>query len=328
MLGPAIQMDAISAFIFANTTGAGYLVNDVYPFSPKGYLKILREAFKYNLVTGIYEHGRLAYSPYDFLKNIPNLFTGEKYILLVEGNDESEFSRFLKESYRNLLIENIDPSNYVVFRIETWKKGNGMESFLEYLACEYFKKEGFIVENQIPLTHSSGSPDFGGFHLSSDTFGFHVIELCMLKITKNVRILDLLCNCCIDYMIVGEAKTATTIMKHQIKKYMDTNLFTIGFEMHPSKTKPSDTSLGMINIANDYSINCILPNTIYTPDPNKYRDYIQWYQDNLKLFMLANFSNEELDIFLNTKSPNGYRLINTVRNTPMIEVIDAVKGVI
>lgn len=331
-IGTVIEMDAINAFIFANITGAGYLNNCVYPFSPKGFLKILREAFKYNLVTGIYDRGDLHYSPNNFLKTMPKLFVGNKYILLVEGKDERDFSQHLKESYNTLISNNIDPSDYIIFRIETWKKGNGMESFLEYLTCEYFKNKGFIVENQIPLTHSSGSPDFGGFHISNTSVGFHIIELSMLKITKNVGILDLLRGNSIDYTIVGEAKTATTSMKHQIKKYMDTGLFAMGFEIHPSKAMPSVTSLGMINIAEDYSINCMIPNHTYNTVPYNYHNYMQWYQNNLKLFMLANFSAPELDNFLNTRCPNGYssqeKLISTVQNTPLIEMIDVVKGVI
>ena len=34
---------------------------------------------------------------------------------------------------------------------------------MEYLTCETFKKYGYVVENQIPLAHSIGSPDFGGY---------------------------------------------------------------------------------------------------------------------------------------------------------------------
>ena len=50
ILGNAIKMDAYSAFLFANVTGAGYLDNPIYPFSPKGGMKILREAFQYKIV--------------------------------------------------------------------------------------------------------------------------------------------------------------------------------------------------------------------------------------------------------------------------------------
>lgn len=34
VLGKAIKMDAISAFNFSNVTGAGYLNNPIYPFTP------------------------------------------------------------------------------------------------------------------------------------------------------------------------------------------------------------------------------------------------------------------------------------------------------
>jgi len=58
-VGSALKFNALEAFIFANITGCGYLDNPAYPFSPKGTLKIFREAFKYNIVTGIFDKGSL-----------------------------------------------------------------------------------------------------------------------------------------------------------------------------------------------------------------------------------------------------------------------------
>ena len=40
-------------------------------------------------------------------------------------------------------------TNILILRVETYKKGNGLESFLEYLACRYFNEMGYITENQI-----------------------------------------------------------------------------------------------------------------------------------------------------------------------------------
>ena len=35
-------------------------------------------------------------------------------------------------------------------RVETYKNGNGLESFMEYLTCKYYNSHGYITENQIP----------------------------------------------------------------------------------------------------------------------------------------------------------------------------------
>ena len=83
IIGKAIKMDAISAFHFANITGAGYLDDPTYPFSPKGVLKILRSAFQYNIVTGIFDRHNLYYSPTELMDMKPYLFSGDKYLVLV-----------------------------------------------------------------------------------------------------------------------------------------------------------------------------------------------------------------------------------------------------
>ena len=81
-VGEAVSMPPIQAFLFANITGAGYLDEDCFPFTPKGMLKILREAFNYNFVTGIFDRHNLYWSPGELIKTKPYLFEGNKYIIL------------------------------------------------------------------------------------------------------------------------------------------------------------------------------------------------------------------------------------------------------
>ena len=81
-----------------------------------------------------------------------------------------------------------------------------MEPFMEYIATECFKMGGYIVENQIPLAHSVGSPDFAGYKLKNQQSGFHIEELFLLCITKDFRLLN---QFMIEHAIVGESKTST-----------------------------------------------------------------------------------------------------------------------
>lgn len=332
IIGKAIKMDAISAFHFANITGAGYLDDPTYPFSPKGVLKILRSAFQYNIVTGIFDRHNLYYSPTELMDMKPYLFSGDKYLVLVECNNESEFREYMEKVYVTLNDNDIESTDYLFFRIEAWKKGNGMECFLEYLACENFRKKGYIVENQIPLVHEVGSPDFGGFHLARATKGFHIVELAMLKITQEVSILDELD---IDHVIVGEAKTATTIMASQLEKYLKTTAFLKGYEMHPEKPAPTKNCFGMLNVAADYSVKCKEPITQYTEEGDiifDFDEYMEWYQNNLKFYIIANFSNAELKHFVESKKPRGKynqaKIVEVVLETPMNEIIRCVKEVL
>lgn len=250
-LGTAIKMPSRTVFIFSVVTGAGYFDNPVYPFTPKGLMKLFYNAFDYKFVTGIFENTNLKNTPYILSKAKPFLFdTDFKFIVPIEFNSEIELQQILETQFEQL--EN--PTDYLILRIEKSKNGNGMESFMEYLASEYFKKQGFIVENQIPLAHSIGSPDFGGYAIHSILEnvkgflpnGFHIIELAMLRNFKkpeNAHTKNATHN-----LIVGEAKTSTKQMTKQLEKYLDTNLFEMGLEIHPQKQTADKNYFGLFTL--------------------------------------------------------------------------------
>ncbi len=327
VIGKAIKMQPIEAFLFSNVTGAGYLDDPCYPFSPKGTTKILREAFQYNFVTGIFDNHNLYYSPSELKNSKSYLFNGDKYILLCECNSEREFHSEI-EKIHNILIENkLAPTDFIVFRIEGWKNGNGMECFLEYLACEFFKKRGYIVENQIPLMHTIGTPDFGGYKNFSGN-GFHLIELALLKISGNYVITE---NLNIENIIVGEAKTATTIMASQLEKYLKTGLFCKGYEMHPDKPYPTKNCFGMFNINGNFEIMLKESEQIYKEGEGDldFQQYINWFNNYLKLYILSNFKNTELANYINKLEPKGKynqeKIIKVTNNLSIKEIVEAIK---
>lgn len=302
IFGTAIKMNCYDAFIFSNVTGAGYLDNYVMPFSPKGLLKIFYNAFNYNFVTGIFDNGSLKYSPYNLSVIKPYLFQKDKYILFVEFDSEQKLRNILKEMIEKCDAKNIPSTDFIVYRVEKSKKGNGMESFMEYLACEYFKVRGYIVENQVPLAAKVGSPDFAGYSLyelnkyDSVTFfsnlGFHIIELAMIRIFNKENTEDT--NLINNGNIVGEAKTSTRIMAAQLQKYLDTGLFKIGFELHPDKNQASTTSFGLLSLK-DNMIEVTYPEiiTIYKEKYNQ-KEYELWLLDYIKFYLISNLTNDEL----------------------------------
>ena len=109
----------------------------------------------------IFDNLDLRNTPYIIGQAKPEIFNGDKYIVPFELNSDKELTDRLEKIYEK--IQN--PMNYLIQRIEISKKGNGMEPLFEYLASEYFKRKGYIVETQIPLAHSIGSPDFGGYYV-------------------------------------------------------------------------------------------------------------------------------------------------------------------
>lgn len=297
-LGEAVEMPSRDAFLFSATTGARYFENPVYPFTPKGLLKLFYNAFDYNFVTGIFENHSLKNTPYALSKAKPYLFDDKpKYVVPIEFDSDAKLYNLLEKIFNRLKM----PEQYLIMRIETNKLGNGMEPFMEYLAAEYFKSKGYIVENQIPLAHSLGSPDFGGYALE-DTFkvlnslkvlsnGFHILELSMLRLYLNNRILE---NTNHNKLIVGEAKTGTKIMTKQLEKYLKTGLFDYGIEIHPNKQGPDKGSFGLFTIDDHCKLRFIKPQATYESNSIYSKsDYLNWLNNYMKFYVLANLTNDE-----------------------------------
>jgi hypothetical protein len=330
-------MPAREAFIFCNVTGAGYLDNFVFPFSPKGLMKLFYNAFDFKFVSGVFEKTSLRYTPLLLSKAKPFLFDSQyKYIIPIEFNSEIELQSILERAFDK--IEK--PTDYIIMRIETSKKGNGLESFMEYLAGEYFKKQGFIVENQVPLAHAIGSPDFGGYDLSNIQtatqkylpYGFHIIELAMLRLNNKVTKYKISNNYPYN-LIVGEAKTSTKIMDSQLRKYLDTGLFDWGFEIHPNKAEATRNDRGMFTLDENYKIRFI-------PATNKYEyskgttqlsknEYILWLENYMKFYLIANFTNDELNDFYKSKTNESidsqYNLVEFIKSISAKEIVSHIE---
>ena len=60
-----------------------------------------------------------------------------------------------------------------------------------------------------------------------------------------------------------------------------------------------------------------------------YDEYLSWYENNLKFYILANLTNEELKQFIEEKSPcgkyNQKKIVAVVLLTPINEIIKFVK---
>jgi hypothetical protein len=296
----AIKIPTREAYIFSSVTGATYLDNAIYPFSPKALQKLFYNAFLYNFVTGIFDNTSLKNTPYLLSKAKPYLVSMDyKLIVPIEFDDE----QFLQDKQQKYLaLEN--HNDHIVLRIETSKNGNGMEPFLEYLAGEYFKRCGFIVENQVPLAHSLGSPDFAGYglstamkNLSSLGFGngFHIIELALFRTLPPLKPEE---NKSASELIVGEAKATNTNMTRQLMKYLNTGLFNYGIEIQPSKEKPNQTSFGLFSLDNNYKFKFLPPMSTKKYEEKYSRDeYTNWLNNYLKFYLIANLSNDEFNKF-------------------------------
>ena len=335
-LGNAVKMPARDAFIYSSVTGAGYLENPIYPFTPKGLMKLFYNAFNYKFVSGIFDNGVLKNTPYILSRAKKYLFESDKYIVPMEFESEEKLNEMLKAKFDSLKSR----ENYIIQRIETSKQGNGMEPFMEYLAGEYFRHLGFIVENQIPLAHAIGSPDFAGYGLSeiitkisdygySPSDGFHMIELALIRNFKKETMTDH--NHVTHDLIVGEAKTGAVVMTKQLEKYLNTGLFDQGFEICPTKTKPSKDYFGLITLDTDYKIKITLPEAKYIPkNPLSREEYTIWLGNYIKFYLIADLTNDELKQFhLEVKNEEINResdLVNFVLGLETETILEKIKS--
>jgi hypothetical protein len=292
ILGKGVKINPFKAFIYSSITGAGYLDNPIYPFSLKGLLKVFYNAMDYKFVTGLFDNTTLKNTPYILSKAKPFLFDTEKIIIPVDFCSELELQNKL-----DIFIKTIKEKStkYLIQRIEKSKKGNGMEPFMEYLTCETLKENGFIVENQIPLTYSSGSPDFGGYRLKNISGilpnQIHLLELSMIRLGWENQINNFNDN----WVIVGEAKTSCNRIKKQLTKYLNTGFFNEAFVINPNIQAPSTDYNTLLTIDDNYKIQIIesKKTTSYCKPINQ-KKYIQWLNNYLKYYLLANLTNDEL----------------------------------
>ena len=179
-IGPGFELPAYDAFVFSLITGAGYLENKIFPYTPKGHFKIFHSALSSKMVTGLFENYSLRTTPYYLNKSRPFLFKGNKTVIPVEFNNEKELQLKLDK-----ICENSN-TDILILRVETYKKGNGLESFLEYMHLSILIERLYNRESNTSFS-TVGSPDFGGFNISNEFLfdkGLDVVELFAKNISK------------------------------------------------------------------------------------------------------------------------------------------------
>lgn len=298
-LGRGLSVDPREAFLFCSIAGGSYFENQIFPFTPKGLLKVFYNANDFNLVTGIFDNASLKNTPYYIAEQRTYINNGLKVIVPIDIDSEASLRFKIREAYGS---EGFDP-DLILFRVDLSKKGFGLEAFMEYLSCKYFTNLGYVTENQIPLSHKLGSPDFGSYALKNIqdvvfesgllSRGFNVLELAMLRIfpisspIKNTESKS--------ELFVGEAKTSTIYMDTQLRKYLTSGFFNFGIEIHPTKEKPSNPSFGLLRLEN-FSLVYECPKQQITSKNLNQESYKQWLEAYFNSYLLANYTNDELNV--------------------------------
>jgi len=301
-------------------------------------MKLFYNAFNYNLVTGIFDNTNLKYTPYNLYLSRKYLFEGNKIIVPIEFEKEIELQEYLESFLRDKYS---DGTKFIIQRIELSKFGNGMEPFLEYLCSEYFKNSGYIVETQIPLSYSEGTPDFGGYilHKFKDFVkgaglplnNIHMIELAMIRIKMESGTYKSTNYNLEDYFIVGEAKAYNTEMKKQLKRYLKTGIFNEGYQIHPHEVN-TIPNVGSFYIDKDYKINVKQPDREkILVNQKKQLEYSNWLSNYIKYYLISNLTNDELYDFYHQKRNKKISckedIINFVNNLTYEDIFLKIKEV-
>jgi hypothetical protein len=321
-------LDPFEAYIFSTITGAGYVNNESYPFSPRGYMKITNNIINPKLVNGIYDTKFNLTNSSRFLhKKYPFIFDDYKKIVFCEITNFQDYQDFIRTIRDNVKI----PENIIVYPIDVSKKGNGLEPILEFMATIKFNKIGYITEHQTPLTQSLGSPDFLAFQFDfpsllleseSEKKGFHIVESTLFfhrDFNKKLVYSDDFTKS-LPRRVVGEAKVVSTNIEERLNKYTKSNFFDSSVKL-VTELKDQNKNDSYLSLeSGKISLN-LLQN--FSPSLDKYKLYEEWLMNYLKLYLVSNFTSEVFIDFVKEKNLDETNFFN-LKTISMEEIFNII----
>jgi hypothetical protein len=306
-----VSMSPYEAFIYSNITGAGYLDNLVMPFTPKGLMKVFQAEDNLNLVTGLWDKFHPYFTPRKIMQDRNYIMDGDKYLIPIEFKSEIEYNEKIKKYF---YLQDY-PGQFLIQRIEENKKGSGLESFIEYFACQYFKAKGYLVDNQIPLSQAYGSPDWLAISTDKPEFanlskqGFYLFELAMPDFFGKRKILVNSPSYDLGNSIVGEVKVTAANSILQLDKYLSTNFFDTGVLCFTDRFRPSNSKATIAFFNEDWKFELESQKQISTTiDESQYEKYLDFIVLNMKIYLLSSLTDE---VILEVLSLGSFREIKT-----------------
>ena len=291
----SIRFSSYEAFIYATITGSGYLDNLVMPFTPKGLMKIFQAEDNLNLVTGLWDKFHPYYTPRKIAEVRDYIATGDKYLIPIEFKNELEYHEKIKELFHKQDF----PGQFLIQRIEDNKKGKGLESLIEYFACEYFKANGYLVDNQIPLSQACGSPDWIAISTDGAEFGslrkqgFYLFELAMPSLFGERDIAINSARQTLGNSIVGEVKVTAANSTSQLNKYLSTEFFDSGVLCFTDRFVPDDSQAAIAFFNADWKFKFEPDRQLNRfIDEGRYEKYLHFILLNLKIYQLSSLPDE------------------------------------
>ncbi len=359
---PAIEMSARDAFRYSLIQGSPFLI-DEYGATLKEQLKVFYHRSSLNENYYLYCPGLFGVKrDRDTLlldegnasvymkKNFRSMFSKsiKKTIIFYEYDPTKKKSRseIERKVYEKIQKKNKEPKNYLLTIVRTDNKQK--ENFLEYVACEFFNRKGYLTETQVPFKNNSGIPDFAAYKIKEK----------YMKILSKYKLID--GGCCLpeisaaksfisntkyeslepnmEYeMNIGEAKIGTTHdATKQLDKYANAkisrHLFSI--TVNPTKkttskgkpTKNKSCKYGEFYFDDEFNID-YNPITIATTelDKQKIKNDEKFLLNYIKLYALGNLPLEKIKssckIKENPKKSESEQLIEYVKQWDFEELI-------
>jgi len=336
----AIQMSARDAFRFSLIEGTPYLAQE-YGYTCKEQMRVfygrssLNDGFVY-YTPGLFGVKRIGdkihldegNSPYYLNKKFPSMFHGNKTIIFYEETTLESKAEVERDFHKKIKEKKKNPSEYLLSTVS--KSNSRKESFLEFVASQYFNKKGYLTENQVPYANNQGVPDFAAYKTPL------IDKLIDKKFIESACPISEISTACIfsnkgkssnkkiNYgVVIGEAKTNANATK-QLCTHKDLGLASYLFEIFANQKKQTD--FGLLKFNDDYMIN-------YDAGPSQSTDKTllkndeKFFEHYIKFYLLGNLPLEKIkEKFVTSKQEReSEQLIKRVMKISFKNMMDFVE---
>ncbi len=328
IFGNLIELDTRIAYRLCLTTNTYYL-NDKYGLRLFGrFITYNHRNFSLNQGLFLLNPRTQKFSesqPLVLFKQFPFIYRGAKKLIFVDSQITHEI---IQRKFETISSAGLNPEDYIVNLIH--RDGSQWEHYFEFMASEYFIKNGYFTDIQLPWSYH-GRPDFGIYkHPNIDILksmglikcGALILELSALrlfnKIDFNFNNINNSDNGAYDEFVVGEVKTKQT--KTRILEYLKTGLPFRGYEFIPNKEN-REVFCGLIKIDENNIIQ------IQKSPENKYINYekIQedsdWFNCYLKIHLLGNLYSSEIQDLMSQQINES--LLNFTNLNKLVKKVNA-----
>jgi len=336
----AIQMSARDAFRFSLIEGTPYLAQE-YGYTCKEQMRVfygrssLNDGFVY-YTPGLFGVKRIGdtihldegNSPYYLDKKFPSMFHGNKTVIFHEETTLESKAEVERDFHKKIKEKKEDPSEYLLSTVS--KSNSRKENFLEFVASQYFNKQGYLTESQVPYANNQGVPDFAAYKTPLTDL------LIDKKFIESACPLSEISTACIfsnkgksfkekiNYeVVIGEAKTNADATK-QLCTHKELGLASCLFEIFARQKKKND--FGLLKFDDDYVIN-FDAGPIQSINKTLLKNDEKFFENYVKFYLIGNLPLEKIkEKFVTSKKEReSEQLIKRVMNTSFNDIVNFVE---